>query len=216
MVLSVLAFTFSCGASTPMPLDGGLLKHHGRNIYWTASDFPIYILIDDQLDDTLVSSIDLAVYEWNYQVGFSLFVTDIYDFREPAPRTSGFIAVSQKDLGKSPRNPEANVLGLASPYLHESSSHIKAVQVWYDDSITADNALLIMLHELGHALGLAHDNDCSSIMHPHVVNCSSPEIVIKEEDITRIRNMRFRTHREFQISNISQLPENWRHVRCTH
>lgn len=207
-----LVVATSCLPQQRPPVDGGSIEINGAEIYWDKADFPLWVLVDDQMPETHIQATFEAANEWNMVVGAQVFRTLRYDHSRPAPRTYGFIAVSMKDLGKTPHN--TRKLGVARAILHENSTRMRASQVWFDLDLDESILLTVMIHELGHALTLDHDDDCTSIMHPTVVTCPSPGI--KDDDVNRIRDMMSGTRVIVYPEDMEFLPEVWRSDECIH
>lgn len=167
-------------------MDGGSIEVDGQKLYWEEEDFPIYVLIDQDLSINHTFAAMTAAYKWNGEVGQEVFKPKVYDLSTPAPRTYGFVAVSMKQLGETNRN--TSKLGLHKAILHEDTTHMKASEVFYDsDDIEKDEYVKVMVHELGHALTLDHDpGDRRSIMYPQI---HSDTMYIMPDDEDRVRSM---------------------------
>ncbi len=201
----------SCVPNMP-PHDGGSIEVRGREVYWESEDFPIWVLIDERMPALYLQATLEAADDWNTAVGEQVFEPIVYDHTRPAPRRSGFIAVSMRDLGLSPRN--TRMLGLARAVLHTGTTHMKVGQVWFDLDLSDEIVLVVMQHELGHALTLEHDNDCDSVMHPQVTQCEPP-VHMTLEDRARIRyQMSGRRHVLIPPEDMAFLPEVWRYSSC--
>ena len=212
ILATLLAITVtSCRPFELRPTDGGSITVHGHDTYWESDDFPLWLLIDNTLPDEHITATLEAAAMWNHSVGMQVFEPIVYDFVRPAPRWSGFVSVSMRDLGASSRN--TRVMGVARAVLFEESTHMRASQVWFDEDLDDPILLIVILHELGHSLTLDHDSDCNSVMHPYVVNCTQL-VSLLPEDLERIRNMITaapgpRTYAD----DMEFLPEVWRHLR---
>lgn len=159
-LFAVLAFAMlalSCGPTArPLVLDGGAIQHNHQDSYWEEEDFPLLVLIDDQMDDTHQEAVFRAVLEWHDVLGFDVFDPAVVDFSEPAERTHGILAVSIRELGSNSRG---ELLGLHEGMYHPDSPHKLAANLWFDTDAEDHDLERIMIHELGHALCLAHDED---------------------------------------------------------
>lgn len=215
-ILLLSIFAVGCIPLGPPPRDGGSIEVSGREIYWERDDFPLWVVIDDQLPLEHVAATLVAIDSWNTAVGAEVFKPVVRDHSLPAPRTYGYVSVSMKELGTNSNNGN-RLLGLARAVLHRGTSHMQASEVWFDLDVSEELLLLVMVHELGHALTLEHDNDCTSVMHPTVVNCGDIPF-IRPEDIQRMQAM-MRGERivvpDSPDTMNDVLPEVWRHI-CTH
>lgn len=181
-------------------------------MYWAEEDFPIWLLIDDRLPETHAQATIEAALLWNQVVGLQVFEPLLFDFSQTPPTNHGLVAVSMRELGQTDHN--SRRLGMARAVMRDGTHRMRASEVWFDTDLDESVLLTVMLHELGHALTLDHDNDCGSIMHPTVVSCEgSPQIT--EEDIHRIRNMVNGTHVVSERVHMDFLPPVWRDS-CNH
>jgi hypothetical protein len=217
LVLSfLLAFILGaqgCSPNRPTAVDGGSIKTNGHETYWVEEDFPLWVLIDEHLPDTHIQATIEAVDTWNTELSVQAFEPIIYDHSRTAPRGFGFVVVSMSDLGQSAR--DTRILGLARSTLHVGTARMRASQIQFDEGLDETLLLVVMIHELGHALTLEHDNDCGSIMYPSVVNCEGL-VAIRPDDLIRVRAMVNGTRAHIPLTqDMDFLPEVWRHIRCT-
>lgn len=212
LLLILTTVAVSCGAVQSSPQDGGSITKNGQELYWTGDDFPLWLLIDDQLPPMHAQATIEAALLWNAEVGDQVFEPLLYDFSRSAPNDHGLVVVSMRELGQTDR--DTRRLGMARAVTREGTHHMRASQVWFDTDLDDSVLLVVMLHELGHALTLDHDNDCGSIMHPTVVSCEG-SVQMTPEDIHRIRSMMDGTRALGPQVRMEFLPEVWRDT-CTH
>jgi hypothetical protein len=169
----------------PPPVDGGFITYRGKMVYWEPKDFPLYVAVDDNMTPEQIDAALSAAYIWNDNLGVEAFKPVVHAFSEPLPRNYGFVLVSVKDLDNTSLG---SLNGMHQGHYHPRSVHRAYSEVWYDEDLKPDVLELVMVHELGHALCLDHDNDLRSVMHPHVVSMKSP-IFIMPDDLYYIRHM---------------------------
>ena len=155
LLLIVALVGTSCLPPPPAVVDGGSIQVNSGDLHWESSDFPIWLLIDDQLPLTYQTATLDAANNWNDALGVQVFEAVLYDHSLPAPRQDGFIVVKMKELGASARH--TRLMGLARAHVHKNTSHMRIGQVWFDEDLPRHLLLIIMEHELGHSLTLAHD-----------------------------------------------------------
>ncbi len=212
LLLLVSLFTFGCLAHRPPVLDGGSIQINGQVVYWESASFPLWLLIDDQLPPSHITATYDAVDRWNDEVGIQVFEPVLWDLSVAAPRTSGFVVVSVRELGES-QHRQGRVLGVAQNHVYTGTGRMHSSEVWFDEDLHESRLLIVMEHELGHSLTLAHDeDDCRSLLHPSVVNCPPPTYIMPD-DLDRVRLMTLEVH----VSNedapsaplYSFLPDMW-------
>jgi len=76
------------------------------------------------------------------------------------------------------------------PNRDKPARQLIAVPESLDDQIVRNGVLAVILHELGHNLGLLHSEDVDAIMYPVIVlNDVATEVELHADDITRIQDL---------------------------
>lgn len=168
-----------CAASTP-PLYSGVFNQGPECVaVWQSNEFPLEIVVDRRFSPEQQQALQEAVVTWNSAVGASVFEitreVNWYD-TEVWARHDGTIYVILNDL-------PAPWLGICALDWHDCASH--NALIGFDVASPAWGATLIFEHELGHALGLAHDFSWRpSIMFPYVLDSGAR---IMADDINVVR-----------------------------
>lgn len=151
--------------------------------YWAAEDFPIRIRIDDAIDHRYIVGLRAAVDRWNYLVGVDFLRVILVDHSQ-LWAADHCINVRERELGSSQRHKE--VWGLNRPWLTSEGRVLRSL-VEFDLDLPEHAIFEVALHELGHALGLLHDEgDSDSIMYPYIADYWGQELTM--EDVEAIRS----------------------------
>ena len=156
-------------------LDGGNTIKHDYESYWEPRYFPLLVHVDNTMPIETISSVNRAIDAWNYRAGATILVPISVDFDESLPSGCGWIAAVQKELDTS---------GLWRGIYKPGTSKMCHGEVSVRPEIRKSNMTKLWMHELGHALGLAHDHgDRRSIMYP-VVYTDFPQYIMPDDAIS--------------------------------
>lgn len=187
------AALYSCGVSTrSLPVfladDGGSTRsRNGTEMYWAPEDFPLRVIVDEDVDPITYLSVLVATIEWNNAVGHELFEVFTAPTEDINPRECRTIIVRRYDIQEVLNTPEVWD-AFHRGRTHPGSSQFCLGYIAMDDEPSDEWLIPIFVHELGHSLGLAHDGIESSIMYP-TIRGSRVTKSIQEEDIRRVRAM---------------------------
>lgn len=182
--LSLLSYIVcvACIAALPPPRNGGMLvSQSGAAYHWSPDSFPIPVFIDSSLSLKAYQEVVDSCNVWNAAVRGQVFNCGVPD------EDAALVHVSMGQLGiNASGNP---VSGRAVFVLHtddEGNDHgqILFASVYLDLEAEVSKYRQILSHELGHVLGLDHDNDKESLMYPSVIDTSW---TIQPEDIRAVR-----------------------------
>lgn len=145
-----------------MPNDNSLMVIDGYPISWSREDLPIGVFFDPDLESDIIAAHRIVTVELNHLINRDLVGMGsrwmIGSLPQVTPR--GYITVSSFD-------PLPNTVG-SSLYGHVahtvSEGRILSADVKIRRGMDTDFLLTITRHEMGHVLGLAHDEKRSSIM----------------------------------------------------
>ena len=124
----LLVFLCACPRTQP-PRDGGSVEYLGVPTYWEAAEFPLTIVISNEVSSETALATYIAAEVWNETVARDVFEVERRDFSQPAGRVCGFIAVSQRDIqaGTDPKPEEWDAFH--SPYMIPNSARRCATMI---------------------------------------------------------------------------------------
>lgn len=150
-----------------VPTFGGVLRNEVCYARWPANSFPISVVVDSRLTPARQVAVQNAVIRWNAEVGFTVFtvdrIIDVMDTEWLHPHP-GTVYIDQWDI----EDRGLTVLaGQAVLVYVPGTCSVHHAFVSIDTAAPNEFADLIMAHELGHALGLSHDEWQPSLMYPY-------------------------------------------------
>ncbi|MEK7791029.1 MAG: matrixin family metalloprotease [Deltaproteobacteria bacterium] len=177
----------SCNAAITAETTGYLTSKDCQPLSWAS--LPIVLAKDLSLPSELSIAMDEAIQIWEVNTGINLFEINEGSLNTIGIR-SGETWLAEPISGK-PEEPAKTV------YLYRSNQLIDS-DIFFNEGFlfslngTADtfDATTICLHELGHLLGLDHDNSASpemSVMNPRIQKNEVRHL--SERDIERVRRL---------------------------
>lgn len=130
--------------------------------YWHPEHFPLKVYVDSRDPIEFQEGIEEAAAIWNLSLGLQVFETERVDFGNVSPTNScGWVSSRvEHDL------PTA---GYWRGKYYPSTSELCYGLLTISPNVKPRNISKVFIHELGHSLGLAHDEvDKRSIMYPTV------------------------------------------------
>jgi hypothetical protein len=154
---------------------------NSQEAYWESKYFPLPVYVDKNMPNHIIVGIYEATDVWNTRTGVNVFTPILVDFMEELPSGCGWLAAVQQTYDNDKdgywrgiEKPGSSSICLGEVSIRHGTVHAYAAKLW--------------IHELGHALGLAHDHgDRRSIMYPTVYS-DFPQYVMPD-DASSVRTM---------------------------
>ena len=197
LLATLLLLSASTVYATPLPLpppdcnqwDDQAIAHTAFGpLHWDAKEFPLTLLVDFRLTTRERMILDEAVTTWNRVLGFTAFqispiivggkLSKLYSLPFKGP----FIPITYIDDNVGAADNTAGITSLSS-----LTAHINNAIVLIKPKL-GSILRTVIIHELGHVLGLGHDpNNALSIMHPVAYEFN---LFFELEDIYYVRSKR--------------------------
>ena len=174
---------------------------NGRPVIWAEGMIPLVVVRSTFLDAHMINPIDDAVYYINKVFGMTLLLppVSIEGLQKAYNQNVSILEMtydSDIGVGRTEYYPwpdegpvTASVIYLANTdkIFEDLINKNKIDQTLYQWYFT------IMVHELGHVLGLGHDfNNACSIMYPSLLRNCKKDVSFEERDISKIRSLYFK------------------------
>jgi hypothetical protein len=183
----IMATVFSCTGCSEIfiakaPPDHGLLEtSQGAPQRWARTDLPLLVFVD-RFAESYVPVVQLAAHTWNEMIGcpvFLVFGSPVDGLAQTFEDThTTVVGVLLRQFG----DPETRML------TDEESGLIGHAAVFLPPgSYPSRHALLYTMHELGHVLGLAHDENPTSLMYESLSRLNAGSMAPALEDVLLLR-----------------------------
>lgn len=179
-------FLVACGPYK----DGGYLMYNGMRQHWNKEDFPVKVIIDTNLTKSQKEDFVDAVEEWNEEVGgdVPVFVIEYKDLSSGEKQPCATMTIQEADIHAPPHDRPEKADAYHTSRLYTKDARFCRGFIYVDYDAESYIYTPLMVHELGHGLGLAHDTDNRfSIMYP-TINFFPQDIT--KEDIKKIIEMK--------------------------
>lgn len=171
----------------------GFKKNDRRSIFWSKS-FPIKLYVNASFPEDKIIALTNAIYIWNTtfdsdlfntEIGFSTSLTPTKDQKNVIYWQTNWVSTDLRN-GTTLLYPESNNIIEADIILNAGNFILTAdIPLSFETDLTS-----LLVHELGHVLGLAHLDVETSIMQT-VLQAGDIRHNLSAQDIENIRCMYF-------------------------
>lgn len=161
LLLCSLCFLFfvACPPLSELRHTNGVYFYRNKPIAWQSGEFPLIVAADESADDNDRFAMVSAIGIWNERVGREVFV---YEDDLSLPHQ---ITFSQSDVPDITHGVTQAICWQRSYEGRMVEAHISI-----DDLTSPSDSVIVLVHELGHSLGLSHDSFFGSVMYPSAVD----------------------------------------------
>jgi len=148
---------------------------NGYEAYWAEESFPIVVVVYENDPEDFQAAVLDAIDVWNQTVGVQVFTPVRMNYLNQVPTGCGWIATIAVD--------ELEFAGYWTGKFVGQTSQLCKGQISILKNVKPSNVFKVYVHELGHALGLAHDpGDKRSIMYPTVYT-NAPQFIMPDDTL---------------------------------
>ncbi len=142
--------------------DRGFMKRNGRTLQWDKSDIPLKIKYTSRIHATYLELVKFCIATLNSKLGKPIFDHKIGFFDDKDDLSKVHVLLDKLDtVGE-------NTGGRTDVYDTTNAGRIVVAKIFMPDpdlKWPEDAVLTHLRHEMGHALGLDHDDKTDSVMH---------------------------------------------------
>ncbi len=169
------ALTTSCGIPVEFESDCGFVQN-SRNQRVSWDQFPIQLYVHKDVPESYYSAISQAMDRWMQATQIHMFeLVGVYEGSGQEPKKDNINVIYSMNSWESGRSREQarTVIYWTGATLHEADIQLNASDHEFDvDGGTVSphkvDLISLMVHELGHVLGLKHTDDTPSVMNSYL------------------------------------------------
>ncbi len=183
-ILTGLFLVEACGRKiNPQSADGFVENQNLQRVSWSPNDLPVNLYLDASVPQQYVPTIEKAIAIWNH-VGQTIAHEDFFVLRtgdpgSPTPAQDGYNKIYFVHNWNTTTD---NEQGLTTVYwagtrIYEADVRINATGTFQYFTESTDPSRYsevdfesLIIHELGHVLGLAHVTASDSVMQPSLAD----------------------------------------------